>query len=311
MQIFTHDSSFHNDPTHHESMYRLIKCYKMLKYNNINMIQCSSIKLDSIILPEFLKKFDCIFKCPLCKKSCNFCETCDTSGVSKFGTDSYITPYTADTILGCISCIYSAIDYMIETKKYTYLLIRPPGHHAGNNPSGFCFFNNAICATNYALSKGFLRIGIFDYDFHHCDGTQELMKNRNNIFLCSIHGWGDNIYPFTGSTDENTLNILNIPINLNKKDRRKITNKIYMKYVNEKVIPFFINSQIDFLIISNGLDAHKKDSLCGMNIDNNFYVEVCIELKKLELPIIFLLEGGYNGNVVSSVTKSIYDVMSC
>lgn len=54
---------------------------------------------------------------------------------------------------------------------------RPPGHHAyakSEEPTGFCFLNNAAIIAKYALDKyteKIKKVVIFDWDVHHGDGT--------------------------------------------------------------------------------------------------------------------------------------------
>lgn len=59
------------------------------------------------------------------------------------------------------------------------------------------------------------------------------------------------------------------------------------------------------IIISNGLDAHRDDYLAGMNLTNHFYIEATKILKSYNVPLIFILEGGYNPEVVKNVSFDI------
>lgn len=102
----------------------------------------------------------------------------------------------------------------------TFVLGRPPGHHAGPNgcvpseffyrrpemtSSGFCLLNTVSVAAAYARSKygriqqnsnlinglssfstsssGF-RIAIVDIDVHHGNGTEEIIRNlKYNVYI--------------------------------------------------------------------------------------------------------------------------------
>ena len=55
----------------------------------------------------------------------------------------------------------------------------------------------------------------------------------------------------------------------------------------------------------NGLDAHRDDYLAGMNLTNHFYIEATKILKSYNVPLIFILEGGYNPEVVKNVSFDI------
>ena len=66
--------------------------------------------------------------------------------------------------------------YVAEGKfKNGFANVRPPGHHAGSVPNGYCLFNNVAIAAQYLLHHNLAeRILIIDYDVHHGQGTQEI-----------------------------------------------------------------------------------------------------------------------------------------
>lgn len=316
MQFFTHDSSGHDLSIHKENHDRLIQCYDMIVRRSIPCIISSPVSME--MLNYFSTKFDfqpfenLDFTCPKCNEvSTLYCEKCNCPGVILRG-DNYITAFTLHAIRGCIACIYDAIFTMINGVKYTYLLVRPPGHHSSGNHEGFCFFPNAFFAAEHALDAGYSSVGIFDWDFHHGNGTQKLVeKTDRKIVVASIHGYGKGIYPNSGTRDSNSEKVLNIPINLDKISRRTVTTQYYLGLFNSAVVPFLKDAKIDFLIISNGMDIHKDDSLAGMNVNDDFFTEASLILKGMGIPIMYILEGGYKPEVIARVSEKIYDVMSC
>lgn len=306
MEIYIIDSRNHRDDTNYEHPNRLINCYNEMIYNNIPFTLHSASKTFIDNNPLDFDFDDCVFRCPLCNKKCTFCKNDDCPGIYRIDFDTFVTPFTEKCIYDSISCIYTSINDICSNKiKYGYCLIRPPGHHAAEKPTGFCIVNNSIIAANYLITKGYKKICILDWDYHHPDGTYNLMKDNKNIFLVSIHAYGKNIYPGTGSIDENSDNVLNIPINCKKRKNKEINNEFYLNCMKDLVIPFIESNNIDFIVISNGVDAHKDDSICGFNIDEIFYYNATKELKKLNLPMLFILEGGYTPKVVTDVTFSI------
>ena len=64
--------------------------------------------------------------------------------------------------------------------RAAFALVRPPGHHAGHDPTpghqaeGFCFYNSVAVAAGCALERGARRVAILDWDVHHGNGTQKL-----------------------------------------------------------------------------------------------------------------------------------------
>ena len=87
---------------------------------------------------------------------------------------------------------------------------RPPtrcagrlGHHAGPGYyGGFCLLNNAAIAARSLASLG--RVAVVDVDFHHGNGTQDVMFWEDpEVLYVSLHGDPAAHYPhFTGGADE-------------------------------------------------------------------------------------------------------------
>ena len=66
----------------------------------------------------------------------------------------------------------------ISKFDYFYALIRPPGHHAtDSHHEGFCIINNAYLTARTLIDNGKSeKILIFDWDLHHGNGTETLVK---------------------------------------------------------------------------------------------------------------------------------------
>jgi acetoin utilization deacetylase AcuC-like enzyme len=152
------------------------------------------------------------------------------------------------------------------------------------------------------------KVLIFDWDLHHGNGTESLVRNNkhNDVYYISMHLYENNFYPYTGNTLSDTDNIKNIPLD------RNTTNDIFVRQFTIHVIPMIIKiiDSIDMIIISNGLDAHKDDPLQCMNLTDDVYVEITEYFKSLDKKTVFLLEGGYNPNVIASVSHSIISSLS-
>ena len=77
----------------------------------------------------------------------------------------------------------AAMDWLVT--GFPFLLMRPPGHHAGNflGVGGFCYFNNIAVAVKKALAK-YDRAAILDIDVHHGNGTRgDFSGKRQSDFL--------------------------------------------------------------------------------------------------------------------------------
>ena len=69
-----------------------------------------------------------------------------------------------------------------------FALVRPPGHHAGNNfNGGFCFFNNIAVAVKKMLAAGAIKSAlIVDIDLHYGNGTADIFKDDHRVSFRNI-----------------------------------------------------------------------------------------------------------------------------
>lgn len=247
-----------------------------------------------------------IITCKFCKKKYSgFVCNCGESECF-WGSDTYYTNLSLMCIIELVSNLKGAVDAIFYRVKYHYLLVRPPGHHCYNKGSGFCLVNNVFLTAKYAKNRGINKIFILDWDFHHGDGTAKLVNGESGMFFVSIHGYGRNIFPGTGSIEENTDNVRNFPLLINsKKDRKKYGDQEYMNLINGEIHQLIVDFSPELIIISNGLDSHKDDLLEGMNLTNQFYINATQKLITYNVPLIFILEGGYNPEVIKNVSIDI------
>lgn len=228
--------------------------------------------------------------------------------------DTYYTHHTFEIAFEAIGVVKNLLDLMKSNNiKYTFSLIRPPGHHCNNDPNGFCVFNNVMVGTKYAQKIGFEKVLILDVDFHHGDGTQQLIEENpeQNISFVSIHGFGETIYPGTGGKSNLEHNILNIPLHMDSylESRLYVTDDYYQKILDSQVFPFINDKNPDLIIVSLGFDAHQDDPLEGMNISDLTYIYLTLKLKQLNKPVMFVLEGGYNIKTIGRLVPKMISIL--
>lgn len=81
-----------------------------------------------------------------------------------------------------------------------FALMRPPGHHAERDRAmGFCYYSSMALAVLEAKARGLGPVAVFDFDVHHGNGTEDLLKNVEGVAFASVHQ-GDT-YPGTGQAD--------------------------------------------------------------------------------------------------------------
>ncbi len=213
-------------------------------------------------------------------------------------TDTAISPRSYDVALLAVSAWLDGVDAVLEKGKPTFVLARPPGHHAESNLGmGFCLFSNAAIAAHYALKQPKVnRVAILDWDVHHGNGTQALVESHSEIAYCSLHEYP--CYPGTGKITERGFhnNVLNLPIPPNS------DVQLYQQAFEREVIPFLSKFAPDLLIVSAGYDANADDPLATINLqprDYGLFTEYCLGITS---KILFGLEGGYD---LSALGKSV------
>ncbi len=239
-----------------------------------------------------------------------------TTILSYLSIDTYCTPYTFEVVLDAVNVLSKLVEGLANREyAYGFALVRPPGHHCNNNSNGFCIVNNAMIASRYAQSLGFSKVLILDIDFHHGDGTERLIKSNpqfNSIYMVSIHGYGEAVYPGTGAQSDSNSNILNLPINvtIHPESRNYVTDGLYQGLFDSQALPWIKSINPDLIVISNGYDSHQDDKLEGFNITDQTYMYITYQLKQLNKPLLFVTEGGYSVETISRVTCKMIELLS-
>lgn len=169
--------------------------------------------------------------------------------ISPWDQDTYLSSDTFEQCVLAQSAWLDCVNSVVNDRRTSFALTRPPGHHAGTkNGMGFCIFNFAVGAAIYATNHLQLnRVAILDFDVHYGNGIAEMISHRSNIRYCSLHE--DSLFPLgQGSAYERGghNNILNIPL------RSGTKWDVYKKELVERAIPFLLEFKPDLVIVSAG-----------------------------------------------------------
>lgn len=228
-------------------------------------------------------------------------KTIATRGGGKLDPDTSVSAQSYDVALLAVSAWLDGVDQTYSNGKPSFILARPPGHHATHNQGmGFCLFSNAAIAANYALTKeGIDKVAILDWDVHHGNGTEDIVSGNPNICYCSLHQYP--YYPGTG--DRSFGNILNIPLQAGS------DIKTYQEHFETKIIPFLTEFAPNLLIVSAGYDANYDDPLANINLFPEDYGVLTKYCRQATNQIVFGLEGGYH---LEALAKSVEEtLLSC
>ena len=124
-------------------------------------------------------------------------------GQHSFDTSSPIAEGTWEAAYWSAQTALAAVDAVLEGERTAFALCRPPGHHAGADYlGGYSYLSNAAIAAEQAVAVG-RRVAILDVDYHHGNGTQDVVRGRDEIAFASIHADPATDYPFFwGHADE-------------------------------------------------------------------------------------------------------------
>jgi Deacetylases, including yeast histone deacetylase and acetoin utilization protein len=216
--------------------------------------------------------------------------------------DTYVSSGTCEAAALAVSTIADVID----RRETALIASRPPGHHAGTAgralsapTQGFCIFNTAAIGALYAGAG----VAVLDIDVHHGNGTQEILYDKELLYI-STHQHPHTLYPGTGYPEETGVGKgegynINIPLPPQTGD------DLYIQAVEDVVLPVLRQYDPNVVIISLGWDAHKDDPLADMRLTLKSYLYIVDAVLKLQKPTIFLLEGGYNRDVIKRGTKAL------
>ncbi len=213
--------------------------------------------------------------------------------------DTYFVDDTLELALFALNLSYEASIRARRSNDIYLVLLRPPGHHAGRAgkamgapTQGFCILNNAAAATISFLEQGYRRIAVLDVDVHCGNGTEEIFYERNDVLNIDIHRDPADFYPFTcfpeqigkGRGEGYAVNLLLPP---------RAGDDIFLKFI-EIVETIATSYNPEALVVSLGLDGYLGDGLSDTRLTSASYHSVGSLIKKLGLPTVILLEGGYS-----------------
>jgi len=208
------------------------------------------------------------------------------------------TYFTTTTILACELCL-GLMEHAIENNQdHQFLLVRPPGHHAGINgkalnvkSQGFCIINNVAYLAKRLYDEG-LNVCIIDIDAHHGNGTQEIFYDKDLLYI-SLHQ--RDLYPRTGF--ENEIGVrkglgynLNIPLEAYSGDGD-------LEQILDKLFDRLKDLALDYIIVSLGFDGYKGDELSLLQYTDHGFYYLYKKIKDIDVPSISVLEGGYNDDM--------------
>lgn len=215
--------------------------------------------------------------------------------------DSAICPASYAIARLAAGSVLAAVDGVMDGRwKNAFCAVRPPGHHAERDRSmGFCLLNNIAIAAEYLIREHHLaRVLILDWDVHHGNATQHSFEERDDVLFISLHGHPRHVYPGTGFEHETGRGrgrgfTINIPMLPGSGDAE------YRRAFDDKIAPAVERFRPEFILVSAGFDAHRRDPLAPLNLENESFAWMTrwvlnAATRHCAGRLVSILEGGYD-----------------
>ena len=212
-----------------------------------------------------------------------------------------VTPLTAaawSASYWSSQCALSALDAVLAGDRTAFALSRPPGHHAGADyMGGYCYLNHAAIAAQAARDAGVERVAILDIDYHHGNGTQDIFRERGDVFYASVHADPATDYPFYwGHADERGEGAgegttLNLPLPHG-------TGLAEFRAAQAQALDAVAHFDPGLLIVSFGADTFEDDPIADFRIGTADYAMLSQDIAARGWPMVTVMEGGYAGEAL-------------
>jgi acetoin utilization deacetylase AcuC-like enzyme len=200
-----------------------------------------------------------------------------------YDTCAPIAEGTWPALMAGMATLLAALD-AVQAGSHAFAVTRPPGHHAGPNyMGGYSYLNWAAIA---ALASG-KRTAILDIDYHHGNGTQDIVAGREDIRFASLHADPRTDYPFFwGHAEESGGNVLNLPL------PRGTAFEAYDAAL-ARACDWLAEGEPTLLVVSFGADTFEGDPISHFAIRTGDYARLGARAAALGVPTLVVLEGGY------------------
>ena len=189
-----------------------------------------------------------------------------------------------------------ALDELVAGRTKLAVNFAGAKHHAQHDySSGFCVFADLAMAATMLTEGAYgdrKRVAVFDFDVHHGDGTENLLRKNPNVLTYSVHQKG--IFPGTGNESHPEDHVYNLPLRSGDGDKQ------FLIAVNE-FLAVAGDFGPDYVFIAGGADGHKLDPLASIDYSYKGYDNAMRTMRDglHDMPILYGGAGGYRPDDVT------------
>ncbi len=226
-------------------------------------------------------------------------------GYFSIDPDTHLSNGSINAVLRASGGICFAIDQVLAGKALrAFCVVRPPGHHSEPEKAmGFCLINHiAIGAMQALANPSVKRVAIVDFDVHHGNGTQAVFEQNPDVMYVSSHQLP--LYPGSGHIEETGCgNILNLPLAAGD------GGNIFRSAWSRLGLPAIHSFAPDLILVSAGFDAHQRDPLAQLELEDEDYRWITEEICDLAADasqgrVVSILEGGYDLQALATASRA-------